>query len=123
MTPEQYKHRQNGLKTLILGKEQEIERFIKNGIRTIKLANGVTGEMIGNIEPTNKGNSFDRKKQPYEDRLIPLFESGLTIMQVSRKVGKNHSLICYYFNKLKVSQGENWVERDKKLQKDKKDGN
>ena len=29
MTPEQYKHRQNGLKTLILGKEQEIERFIK----------------------------------------------------------------------------------------------
>ena len=123
MTPEQYKHRQNGLKTLVLGKEQEIERFIKNGIRTIKLANGVTGEMRGNIEPTNRGNSFDRKKQPYEDRLVPLFESGLTIMQVSRKVGKKHSLVCYYFNKLKVSKGEEWVLKVKQLQKDKKDGN
>ena len=115
MTPEQHKHRENGLKALALA--QKIPRKI------VFLKRGVTGEMIGNIEPTNKGNLFDRKKQPYEDRLIPLFESGLTIMQVSRKVGKKHSLVCYYFNKLKVSKGEKWVERVKQLQKDKKDGN
>ena len=74
---------------------------------------GVTGEMLyGKKEkPGAHFSPLSEKATIAKSKALELFESGISISEVAKKLRKSRSTINNYFNNFAKEKGAEWVEK------------
>ena len=74
---------------------------------------GVTGEMLyGKKEkPGAHFSPLSEKATIAKSKALELFESGISISEVAKKLRKSRTTINTYFNNFAKEKGDEWVEK------------